>query len=684
MGNKVLVYTQALVPLPGLPVSGEGLRAWSLGEGLRAHGFDVAYALPAPLLETLEESDSGAVAYDPADPGALIESQGADVLLFAQWPLLATCGTGGLPVVLDTYTPLLLRQSLAGGTRALDPAMKAMAFGKADLLLCTGERQQAYAQAWQLSAGLCPDDPPAVIVPPALAPEMPAWEPPGAPTVVYAAGTAWADPLPGLRLVADLLADRGVLRVLAGGDEGLPPALRGELGEGAHIEVWADADFDAWCAACRTASAAYDLHRDHAGRAMACPMETIACLWNGLPVIHSRFSPLARHIHQYGAGWTGDPDNVEGLRRVFERALGNPMSFEEAGRNAQRLVADHFTWNKAVAPLAAFCASPSRRDRAATAPGAELRGAPGDTGEQAALDERIAELELVRTELEQMAGESARDLAAEQARAQALESEVQRLSADVSRARDMQEELQIEVRELKARLAEEPEAANTAREETEARLAEQLRQAAGDRAEAERVLRARIDGLTRQLAEAQEARAALQEALDAVDARTAEAEAEDRADMEGALSRLQEELLQVAEAQARERESWESARAALLNDLESARAALDELREDHERERAAWRETKQALAAKLKQLLAESAAHGPGARPVENGLSELRDEIERKLSEMEDMKRLGSTIQRELGQTREELTRLKEVFHGLEGRWRTRGAAGPEQEYPAE
>jgi chromosome segregation ATPase len=378
MGKKVLICTNAIIPLPGQPVTGAGLRAWSLGEGMRHHGWEVHYAMPQTALDGVEDVPESLRACAFAE-GALVEVVSVtspDVLVVAQWPLLAELPELEIPVVLDCHAPHLLRTTFTRGSTPEDgAARKITAIQKADALLIAGERQRAYVQAWQLQAGVKTEEQPLLIVPPALSPELP--EPVDTdddPVRMVYGGPLWPwlDPQPGLSKAVEVLHGRGTLEVCAREPGPLTSAitqwpaaanerLRARLGTRAHVNWHGLLDHAAWRALCHGASLAFDLHQDHAERAIAYPMRTIEYLWHGVPVIHSRFSPLAPLIQQYHAGWIGDPANADGLRQVLGRIVADPGQLAAAAHNARILAAEHFTWDHATQALAAFAAQPKRR-----------------------------------------------------------------------------------------------------------------------------------------------------------------------------------------------------------------------------------------------------------------------------------------------------------------------------------
>ena len=384
MGKKALICTNATIPLPGQPVTGAGLRAWSLGEGLRHHGFDVEYAMPKASLDGVENVPEPlrARAFAEGALGEVVAAANPALVVVAQWPLLAQLPSPEVPVVLDCYAPLLLRTTFSrAATPEEGPAQKVAAFQKADALIIAGERQRTYVQAWQLQAGINPSEQPLLLVPPALSPDLPEPAEAGETSlrIVYGGPLwPWLDAQAGLGKAAEVLRGRGTLDVCAREPGALDKAvaqwpeaakterLRTRLSTREQVNWHGLLPHEAWGELCHGASLAFDLHLDNAERAIAYSMRTAEYLWHGVPVIHSRFSPLAATIHQYHAGWIGDPANADGLRTVLARILDDPESLANAAQNARSLAASHFTWDRAVEPLAAYAAQPKQRAKRIT------------------------------------------------------------------------------------------------------------------------------------------------------------------------------------------------------------------------------------------------------------------------------------------------------------------------------
>ncbi|KPL09822.1 hypothetical protein AMJ85_05965, partial [candidate division BRC1 bacterium SM23_51] len=155
--------------------------------------------------------------------------------------------------------------------------------------------------------------------------------------------------------------------------------------------------FDALVADYCRAAVALDLMERNAERELAFPTRTVIYLWCGLPVIHSNYTDLAPWIERYDAGWVVDPDDTGRLQQIVEAVLREPQVAREKGRNARRLVAERFTWDKTIAPLASWCREPRfREDKLAVA----LR----DEARERRIGELEKELAATRRELDTLRG----------------------------------------------------------------------------------------------------------------------------------------------------------------------------------------------------------------------------------------------------------------------------------------
>ena len=371
--KKVLVVSGDALPLPGYPTSGAGLRAWGIGQGLRSRGFEVTFAMP----QVAVRQDLGSLACDvdvrPWLPDTLervIAGAHPDAVVFCHWPSVQIRKRLDVPTVIDFHGPHMLERAFQGlnhtGSNALT---KIEALRKADFFTCAGEKQRLYFLAWLLASGIDISQPRIASVPVCLSPELPELMPaPTEITLVYGGVyLPWQDPFLSLTVTAEVLdtAQRGMLYLYGGKHPSIPIAvppifatLEKQLRANPRVSFGGVLPRDQLIEAYRRATAAVDLMAYNYERELAFTTRTVEYMWCGLPVIYNDYAELSALIREYDAGWILDPSDRAGLTQVLEEVLDNPAVASLRGRNAQRLVREHLTWDRAIAPLAAFLSSP--------------------------------------------------------------------------------------------------------------------------------------------------------------------------------------------------------------------------------------------------------------------------------------------------------------------------------------
>jgi hypothetical protein len=114
----------------------------------------------------------------------------------------------------------------------------------------------------------------------------------------------------------------------------------------------------------RAADLAFDLFTRNPERELAFNTRTVDYLACGLPPLYSDYAELAGPIGRYEAGFVLDPTDAGAIAATIGAALDNPARLALCRRAARQLVDDLLTWDRTVAPLAAWCAKPTRRERA--------------------------------------------------------------------------------------------------------------------------------------------------------------------------------------------------------------------------------------------------------------------------------------------------------------------------------
>ena len=375
MIQRVLVVSGDVLPLPGYPTSGAGLRAWGLGQGLKAHGFEVTYAMPAVAWRpdiSLPPLDHELLLWqpEPDQMQRMIRRANPEAVLFCHWPSMVIRDRLDVPTVIDFHGPHLLERAFQKEGEVNSNALaKIRALLMADYFICAGERQKAYFLAWLLASGIDVTEPCIDAVPVCLSPELPARLPPADPITLVYGGVylPWQDPTLGLTVAAEVLARRkkGILLILGGRHPTYPIAvpaifqkLEKELKSHPHVRYLGMRPHRELIEIYRGATAAMDLMAHNYERELAFTTRTVEYMWCGLPVIYNDYAELSPLISRYRAGWTLDPADRAGIEQVLTEILDHPETAHERGRNARRLVAECLTWDKAVRPLVAFLHNP--------------------------------------------------------------------------------------------------------------------------------------------------------------------------------------------------------------------------------------------------------------------------------------------------------------------------------------
>jgi len=374
--TRVLVISGDILPYPGCPTTGAGLRAWGLAKGLESKGHAVLLAMPRSSVsnDKIIPPEVADLLYVNKELPTFIHRHQPDVVVLQHW-LLANFLNDSLevPLVIDFHGPLLLETQFQDNP-VLEKLKweKIQALHKADFFTCAGEKQKYYFQPWLMLAGFDLRQQVIGVVPVSLSPDLPQHESQGEPTFVYGGVfLPWQDPVLGLTTLVECLErkHKGVLKffggkhpvvaVPTGGFEQLLKQLQHSSRVKIHQTIPRDQLIQEYC----QAHVAIDLMQRNIERELAFTTRTVEYLWCGLPVIYSDYAELSAYIRAYDAGWTIDPRNQEAIRSVIEAILDSPALIAERSRNAQRLVRERLTWDKTIEPLDAFCRAPVKREK---------------------------------------------------------------------------------------------------------------------------------------------------------------------------------------------------------------------------------------------------------------------------------------------------------------------------------
>jgi len=377
--KRILLICADVLPLEGFPTTGAGLRSWAIGKGLEACGHDVIFSMPAAYLNKGMDVPKTIAdyAWEVLQVQRIIDKVKPEIVIFSHWPSVQIERRLDIPTVLDFHGPHILERAYQNySTQAANAAEKIRAIQYADFFTCAGDKQKSYFLGWLLAAGVSPDRPIIASIPVSLSPDLPEhnWSKVD-PIVVYGGiFLPWQDPVPGLKIVSEVMAERGqgTLKFFGGKHPVYPingieyfDNLLAELQRNRHVQLAGLVSHDRLIQEYCQAHVALDLMRHNYERELAFTTRTVEYLWCGLPVIYNDYAELSNYIRDGQAGWVVNPDDPATIRAVIEDILDHPDEVRRRGENAQRLVREHLNWEKTIAPLDAFCRDPWIRETAA-------------------------------------------------------------------------------------------------------------------------------------------------------------------------------------------------------------------------------------------------------------------------------------------------------------------------------
>lgn len=382
----ILIVTTEPLPYPGMVTTGAGLRAWGLAQGLRTQGFDVITAMPTSVLpeSAAQNPEIRSNCFERRNLTAFIQGKNPDVLVVQHWGLMREIETVECPLVIDLAGPHLLERAYWGSESfESDLYEKLAALRRADFVICSGEFQRHYFLSFLALAGFSLEPQLLPVIPLSLSPELPPYRQGEPDSFVYGGiFLPWQNPRDAFTWLLEVFDDqqRGSLTFYGGmhpeGDVsgGTFQALLERLEQHPRVKLKELVPYDQLLTEYQYASVALDLMARNLERELAFTTRTMVYLWCGLPVIYNNYSELSGYISRYEAGWVVSPEDEAGFKSVVGKVMSQPEEVRRRGQNAQRLVREHFSWDKTIGPLAAFCREPGfRADKEAAALSFESR-----------------------------------------------------------------------------------------------------------------------------------------------------------------------------------------------------------------------------------------------------------------------------------------------------------------------
>jgi glycosyltransferase involved in cell wall biosynthesis len=372
--RRILVISDDIMPQQGVPGRAAGIRAWELGEALRAHGFHVHYAVrtswwpqdrPIPPCRPFESYWC-----TTSELQHILSRTGCDVVLNCSYPSLLPRSAYSLPIIQDSHGPRLLEGIFRQPKRMLNRAWKeAIAYASADYFVCAGEYQLRYFYPWLMLSGFNVLDRSRIAVVPIGFAEAPPERAPVPGRIIFGGSLLpWTDPRIGWQATIDEVDSIGgefILFVQDRQDDLSVEFLREELrriARSPRCRVIYGATRDSYLNQLSSAAAAIDVMRRNCERELAFPTRTAEYLWAGVPTIIHDFSEVAHLIAKYDAGWVVSPSDIRGMRLAIRQAINNVDVVVRKSQNARRLHNDVLHPARAVLPLATMCQSARKRD----------------------------------------------------------------------------------------------------------------------------------------------------------------------------------------------------------------------------------------------------------------------------------------------------------------------------------
>lgn len=399
-GKIALVPSEALKPR----MAGIGIRYLELARRLTEHGFEIVLATPGDPAEaealglgartTVRRFERGRLGELTAGCSAVV-SQGQlanDVVL--ELP--------SMPTVIDLYDPFLIENLHYYDSLGLDPyrndhATWVLQLSRGDYFLCSSEEQRQYYLGFLTALGRV--NPPRVaadpdlqgligIVPFGVPDALPEHRPylperePGERRLLFGGLYDWYDPWPVLYAIEQRRDQPWTLLLIRNPNTGTPQKLFSE------VEAWCRAR-DLWGRRAQAldwvpSERRYDLlrdvdlviatHRASLETRMSLRTRFLDALAAGCAVITTEGGAMSRLLREHEAGWVVPENDADAVGRALEQCLADPDSRRDGGK---RLL-EQFAWDRALAPLIAFCRQPEKDSTRADFAFAPPTAAPPD------------------------------------------------------------------------------------------------------------------------------------------------------------------------------------------------------------------------------------------------------------------------------------------------------------------
>jgi glycosyltransferase involved in cell wall biosynthesis len=373
-------------------MAGIGIRYLELSQRLAAAGLAVVLASPAAAEESAGMLPAGVERWR-FEPQRLAEvAAGCDAAV-AQGQLAndLLLAAPALPVAIDLYDPWLVENLSYLATLGLDPyrndhATWLLQMSRGDFFLCSSEEQRTFYLGFLAALGRV--NPELVardadlrtlidVVPFGVAEELPphrAYLPPRPPSsgrqrrLLFGGLYDWYDPWTLLAALAALDRPEWRLLLIRNPNAGTPQRLFGAVEERCRGLGWWGERVEAldWVPAERRYDLLRDVdvlvapHRPSLETRLALRTRFLDALAAGCPVVTSEGGAMSGLLRQHGAGWVVPAGDARALGAALVEVLDGPAATAGGWRQGAADLLAAFRWERAMAPLLAFCREPRR------------------------------------------------------------------------------------------------------------------------------------------------------------------------------------------------------------------------------------------------------------------------------------------------------------------------------------
>lgn len=294
----------------------------------------------------------------------------------------------GLPSAIDFYDPFLIENMHYLPTLGLDPyrndhATFVLQLSRGDFFLCSGEEQRLFYLGFLAALGrvhprLLAADPDLAsliaVVPFGVPKEPPPARPllgerrPGERRLLFGGLYDWYDPWPLLEALAAHPGGEWTLLFIRNPNPGTPQRLFGEVEAWCRARgLWGSAvkaldwvPFERRYDLLREADVLVATHKLDLETRLSLRTRFLDAFAAGCPVLTTEGGAIARMLKERGAGWVVPEGDSGAIAAALAEILAGGDGPARRVAAAQEL-AGELTWEKVLAPLAAFCHS-ARRD----------------------------------------------------------------------------------------------------------------------------------------------------------------------------------------------------------------------------------------------------------------------------------------------------------------------------------